>query len=108
MKKLHKVTGAFLILAGLLHFLLLIMEAEDPHKFIYLFYGCLYLVSGLLFFTKITWSPWLGLLLPLSGVILGMLIKGTTQPGPLLGFLLILDLVVICFCVILLLRPKKP
>jgi len=92
MNKLRQLAGALLVLTGLL---------------IYLVYGCLYVVSGMLFFTKHTWTPWLGLLSPLSGVVLGMFSKGMTKPGPLLAFLLILDLVVIGISAILLLRRGK-
>jgi hypothetical protein len=107
MNKLHQFAGALLVLAGLLHFLLLLSVAGDPHKIIFPVYGCLYLVSGLLFFTKLTWAPWLGLLFPLSGVMLGMLLKKMTKPGPLVAFLLILDLVVIGISAVLLLRRGK-
>lgn len=107
MNKFRQFTGALLVLAGILHFLLLITEPGDPNKIIYLVYGCLYLLSGLLFFTRLTWTPWLGLLFPLSGVILGMLSKGMTKPGGLLVFLLILDLVVVAISGFLLLNRRK-
>jgi hypothetical protein len=108
MKAIRYIASVLLIGAGVCHIYLFLQEpAPIGGSAIVLTFGIIYFVIGILLFLKIKYSPILGIVFPLLGVIVGSIVFDPTQ-GPLLMKILgIVDLVNIILCSVLVWRRKK-
>ncbi|HEY5125089.1 MAG TPA: hypothetical protein VIK14_15270 [Ignavibacteria bacterium] len=109
MKTIRLLAGTLLVITGVLHIAMYIKAPNDPGFIGMLVFGIIYGVTGLLLFTQRIFPIFLGLFLPLIGMIIAIIKFGFPVLISMMALLLLIDLIVIICCVYLVLnRGKAP
>jgi len=101
MKAIRYIATFLLLAAGVLHCLLYIQGPQAPGSAVVLIFGIIYFVTGILLFLKIRYSSIFGIIFPLIGVIVGLILFDPTEGNLIVGILGIMDVVIIILCSIL-------
>jgi uncharacterized membrane protein HdeD (DUF308 family) len=115
MRTVRLIAGILLVITGVLHITIYIVAPSAPGSIGMLVFGIIYAVTGLLLFTHKMYAVYLGLILPLIGMITAIIkfgfpavISFTAYKNVTSMFtLLLIDVIVIIFCAYLILNRKK-
>lgn len=101
MKAIRYIASILLLAAGVGHLVMFIRSPGDPVSAVILAFGILYAVIGMLLFLDMKYAALAGIILPLAGIIVGLIIFDPSQRTPLLGVLGIAEVAIISLCSIL-------
>jgi hypothetical protein len=107
MKTIRFFAALLLVITGVWHSSLFFKAMNDPDSLPLLIFGILYALIGVMMFTpKVLWV-YLGMILPIIGMILAFVKIGMKNFDLTMKSLMLIDLVVIFCCVYVLLTRKK-
>ena len=115
MKTIRLLAGILLVITGVLHITIYIVAPSAPGSLGMLVFGIIYAIMGLLLFTPKIYVVYLGLILPLIGMITATIKFGFSAVISFTAYknvtsmftLLLIDVVVIICCAYLVLNRKK-
>ncbi len=107
MKTIRFLAAILLVITGVWHIFLFLKNTGDPNGIPLLIFGILYALTGILLFTpKILWV-YVGLILPIIGMIAASVKIGVKNFDPTMWVLILIDVIVIVCCAYLILVRKK-
>ena len=107
MKTLRMIAGILLIITGVLHVVIYFRGPDDPGSIGTLIFGIIYIITGLLLFTKNLYPLYLGVVLPLIGFTMYLIKFGFPALISLMALLLLIDIIVILSCGYILINRKN-
>lgn len=108
MKTIRLIAGSLLLITFVLHIIVYTKMKEEPSAAGLLVFGVIYGIIGLLLFTKKMYPVYLGLIIPLIGLIAALINFGIPELVSMETLLHLIDIVVIICCAVLLINRKKP
>jgi hypothetical protein len=108
MKTIRFIAGILLIISGVLHVILYIKTSDNPGTIGLLGFGIIYAAIGVLLFNTQVYPVYLGLIVPLIGMILSMIRFGVPELISLLMLFKVIGVTVIALCAWILLKNQKP
>lgn len=107
MKTLRFLSGLLLIINGVLHIIEYLNISNEPGSIGILIFGLIYIVIGVLLFNRKIYPIYLGVIIPLIGMILSLIKFGIPEFISLSALFKLIDFVVIICCAYLLIRQNK-
>lgn len=107
MKTIRIIAGVLLVISGVLHVVKYIQDPGIPGSIGLLLFGIIYALIGVLLFKTQVYPVYLGLIVPLIGMILSMIKFGVPELISLLMLFKVIGVIVIAFCAYLLLKKPK-
>ena len=107
MKKIRLLVGVFLIINGVLHFVLYLQTSNNPGSVGILSFGIIYIITGLLLFNKKRYPIYLGIIIPIIGMSLSFIKFGVPELISLSALFKVIGLIVIICCCYILVNQKK-
>ena len=107
MKPIRLLAGILLLITGILHVVLYIKDPNVSGSIGLLIFGIIYAVIGILLFNRKIYPIYLGLFIPLIGMILSIIKFGIPAMISLLALFKLIGIIVISCCGYLLLNRKK-
>ncbi|MEJ5362523.1 MAG: hypothetical protein WHV26_10725 [Spirochaetota bacterium] len=98
--------GILLILSGCTHLTQLVVYQHHGHVIVASLFGLAYLAIGILLVIEKQWVLWIAALLPLSGGVLGIIRFIYMHTNPFSFFHVLLDIVIVPFCMYGIIRKK--
>ena len=108
MKTIRLVPAVLLVITCVLHFIMYNKMQDEPGAIGLIVFGIIYGIIGVLLFTRKMYPVYLGLIIPLIGLIIALIKFGVPELVSLETALHIIDIVVIVCCAIILAKQKKP
>jgi hypothetical protein len=108
MKTIRLVAGVLLVITCVLHFIMYNKMQDEPGAIGLIVFGIIYGIIGVLLFTRKMYPVYLGLVIPLIGLIIALIKFGVPELVSLETSLHLIDIVVIVCCAILIAKQKKP
>ena len=106
MKFLRNLAAGLLLLTGALHLVSLVFVTFEPTSLITLLFGAAYLVIGFFLFRDGRAILWIGVFVPLVGLLLAVL--GMILDPTLLGAIFIaIDIAIVSCCIVVIYRKKQ-
>jgi uncharacterized membrane protein HdeD (DUF308 family) len=106
MKKIRQIAGILLLLNGVLHIVEFFNNSNDPGNIGILIFGAIYIITGLLIFSKKKYLVYLGLIIPMIGMTLSIIKFGVPELISLTALFKLIGLIVICCCGYILINQK--
>jgi len=107
MKTIRFLAATLLVITGVWHATLFFKAPSDPNSIPLLVFGVIYALIGIFLFTPKKLWIYLGLIVPLIGMITATVKLGIKNFDLTMWVLILIDVVVIICCVYLLLARKK-
>ena len=107
MKTIRLVAGVLLVITCALHFIMYNKMQDEPGAIGLIVFGIIYGIIGVLLFTRKMYPVYLGLVIPLIGLIIALIKFGVPELVSLETALHLIDVVVIVCCAILIAKQKK-
>jgi|WetSurSiteA1Bulk_404760.scaffolds.fasta_scaffold00479_8 hypothetical protein len=107
MKTIRFLAAILLVVTGVWHIALFFKASDDPDSLPLLIFGVAYALTGLLLFTRRKLWVYLGLIIPLTGMVAAIIKIGYVNFDLTMKVLILIDIVVIACCAYLLLTRKK-
>jgi uncharacterized membrane protein HdeD (DUF308 family) len=107
MKTLRIIAEILMLITGVWHIVLYFQAPGDPGSIGLLVFGIIYILTGILLFTKNLYPLYLGVVLPLIGFTIYLIKFGFPALISTMTLLLLIDIIVILSCAYLLLKRKS-
>ena len=107
MKTIRLLASILLVISGVLHVVMYIKAPNEPGSIGLLVFGIIYAAIGFLLFTRKMYPVYLGLIIPLTGMILSFIKFGIPDLISLLALFKLIDIIVIFCCGYLLITRTK-
>ena len=107
MKAIRNIATILLLSTGVLHVFLFIQEPRATGSAAVLVFGIIYFIIGIILFLKMKYSHFLGIIVPLIGIIFGLVAFDLGDMSPLMKVLGIIETAIIILCSILVRESRK-
>jgi len=107
MKTIRFLAAILLVITGVWHVALFFKATSDPNSIPLLIFGILYALTGILLFTPKTLWVFVGLILPMIGMIAASVKIGVKNFDSTMWVLILIDVMVIVCCAYLIQVRKK-
>jgi uncharacterized membrane protein HdeD (DUF308 family) len=107
MRTIRLVAALILVFTGALHVVLYFKAPHEPGSMGMLAFGILFAIAGLLLFTPKMFAVYLGLILPIIGMTMGIAKFGLKGMTYTMALIYLIDVVVIICCVYIIFGRKK-
>jgi uncharacterized membrane protein HdeD (DUF308 family) len=103
MKTIPFIAGILLLINGILH----IVEYLNSNNMGILLFGIIYIMVGVLLFTRKTFAVYLGLIVPITGMSLSIIKFGIPELFSLSALFKLIGLIVVVLCAYVLFNRNK-
>jgi hypothetical protein len=107
MKPMRTLAGILLILNGILHVVLYLQTSGNAGSVGLLVFGIIYMITGLLLFSKDGYPVYLGIIIPVIGMSLSIIKFGVPELISLSALFKVLGFIVIICCCFIIFNRKK-
>jgi prepilin signal peptidase PulO-like enzyme (type II secretory pathway) len=107
MKTIRRIAGVLLLITCVLHFIMYAKMQDEPGAIGLIVFGIIYGTIGVLLFTRKMYPVYLGLVIPLIGLIIALIKFGVPELVSLETALHLIDVVVIACCAVLIAKHEK-
>jgi uncharacterized membrane protein HdeD (DUF308 family) len=103
MNTIRFISGLLLIVSGVLHFVVYYRDPKKSGSIGILAFGIIYCIIGLLLFNSRMYPLYLGIIVPLTGMILSLIKFGLPKLASISAIFKLFEIVAIILCCVLLL-----
>jgi uncharacterized membrane protein HdeD (DUF308 family) len=107
MKTIRLLAGILLIINGILHIVLYFQTSNNAGSIGILVFGIIYIITGLLLFSKKRYPVYLGIIIPIIGMSLSFIKFGVPELISLSALFKVIGLLVIICCSYILVNQKR-
>lgn len=107
MKSVRLLAGMLLLISGILHIVAYFKAPESQGSIPVLAFGVIYMIVGLLLFNGKQYPLYLGIIVPVIGMILSLIKFGIPELISLSALFKVLEIIAAVCCLVLLLKRQK-
>ena len=107
MKSVRLLAGMLLLISGILHIVAYFKAPESQGSIPVLAFGVIYMIVGILLFNSKKYPLYLGIFVPLTGMILSLIKFGIPEMISLSALFKVLEIVAIICCLVVLFRSNR-
>jgi uncharacterized membrane protein HdeD (DUF308 family) len=107
MKNIRFVAALLMIISGALHIAMYFKAPHESGSLGMLAFGIIFAAVGLLLYMPNVYAVYLGLIFPIIGFTIALIILGVKNLGYTMILLLLIDIVVVICCAYLIINKKK-
>ncbi len=108
MKTIRQIAGLLLLSDGVLHCIDYVMTSDNPGSMGLIVFGIIYILTGLLLFSRKMYPVYLGIVVPLIGMTLSLIKFGVPELFSLSALFKLLGLLSMGCCGYILVSRRKP